>query len=46
MKRFAFRSRLSGRPLVYNRMPPLVGELLVARPVVAAAVVAALAGLG
>jgi 3'(2'), 5'-bisphosphate nucleotidase len=38
-------SDLSGRPLVYNRMPPLVGELLVARPVVADAVVAALAGL-
>lgn len=36
---------LSGQALAYNRMPPLVGELLIARPVVADAVVAALASL-
>jgi 3'(2'), 5'-bisphosphate nucleotidase len=38
-------SDLSGAALAYNRMPPLVGELLIARPVVADALVAALAAL-
>jgi 3'(2'), 5'-bisphosphate nucleotidase len=38
-------TNLAGDDLAYNRMPPLIGELLIARPAVSAAVVATLAAL-